>query len=243
MENKSKTEDYLSRLAEGVKTNPHFQEIQEWLGGRDIGEVFAPSAMGFTKQAAVREVAGKLFDPNIPTQSKQFLRGALADLLRVVGKTPKKAVAHIQKFELEPGYVTSGSYHPRSLQVYPTELEKAGQMASTFAHEAGHGGTLPMVGKIRLRQERGIPSSSQRALDVTPETIGMELYRDRPFKRDVFEGAAEYIGRHLQKQAGLTPVDYFGHGPGQQAVFEELSKMPSKNPWMNVYRYFQEVLK
>jgi len=189
---------------------------------------------GFTKQAAVKEVVGKFFDPNISTGSKVFLRGALADLLRVIGKTPKKAIEHIKGFKLDPGYVTSGTYHPRRLQVFPSELERAGTMASSFAHEAGHGATMPMAGKIVARQPMG-------TLGLSPEQRAMDLYLINKHVTP-FEGVAEYIGQHLQKQAGLIPVEYFGHGPEQQVVFEQLSKMPSKNPYFNVYRYLQKVL-
>lgn len=231
---RSKTHELLDLMAQGKGKELYPPSVQEWLGERDISDVFSPSAVGFTKQAAVKEVVGKFFDPNISTGSKIFLRGALADLLRVIGKTPKKAIEHIKGFKLDPGYVTSGTYHPRGLRVFPSEFEKAGSMASSFAHEAGHGAAMPMAGKIIARQ----PMATQ---GLRPEQRAMDLYLIDKHTTP-FEGVAEYLGRHIQKEAGLIPREYFGHGPGQQQVFEELSKMPSKNPYFNVLRYLEKVL-
>lgn len=194
-----------------------------------------PTPLGFTKKAAAKTI----FDAYYNHPRGKSLEKGLRDLLKVVGKTPKKAIEHIDEFRLEPAFVSTGRYSPSMINVFPSDKVSGSTMAATFAHEAGHGGTMPIAGKVRARI-MGIPPIERARVMGTPQETGVQLYRSG---KEPFEGAAEYIGHHLQRQAGLIPFRFFGHGEGQKAVFEELSKMPSKNPWMNVYRYFQKVMK
>jgi len=199
---------------------------------------------GLTKLGASKEVIDKLFSgasyktvgsaPVPIASSYGYLRDELANLLRVIGATPKKAIEHVRELKLIPGKTAGGTYHPEAIRVFSSDTFP-GSMAETFAHEAGHGATVPMIGKIKSRRLRTPPA--QRA---DPAYLSLQGYDSNI---DEYEGAAEYIGQHLQKKAGLTPEKiHFGYGSGQASVFDELSKMPSKNPYMNVYRYFQKLI-
>ena len=186
---------------------------------------------GLTKQGVTKEIVGKLFDAESPILMKG-LRSDLANLLRTVAATPKRAIAHVKEFRFIPGKTTGGGYHPEGISIFPAEFPST--MAGTYAHEVGHGISSPMGGKIRLRK-------GGSSFWKDPEDVGQVLSQD-PFLREHFEGVAEYLGKHLQEKAGIQPQVAFGYGGLQRHVFEELSKMPSKNPYMNVYRYLQRIL-
>jgi hypothetical protein len=188
---------------------------------------------GLTKQAVSKEIVGKLFNAESPVLM-QGLRKDLSELLRVVAVTPKRAIAHVKEFRLIPGKTTGGSYHPEGLSVFSSDFPST--MAGTYAHEVGHGVSLPMAGKLRLR-----PGKAGSLVWRDPEDVGQILAQD-PFLREHFEGVAEYLGKHLQEKAGIQPQVAFGYGGLQEHVFEQLEKMPSKNPYMNAYRYLQKLL-
>lgn len=216
---------------EQQRTPPWFKAIQETMP-------FGATPVGFTKQAAIKEVL-KQMEGRTGKGVTGNLRREFADLLRVIRKTPERAIKHIGEFELIPGRATVGQYHPEKLRIFPSSDPRAGSMAASFAHEAGHGVSMPMVGKTWARNVgRGFRSTNP--LSYKPEELGQIQYllEEKPL-----EGVAEYIGRHLQEKAGVEPLVVFGHGGGQKKVFEELSKMPSKNPYMNAYRYIQNLMR
>jgi hypothetical protein len=186
---------------------------------------------GLTKQVINKEIIGKLFNAESPVLM-QGLRDELSKLLRVVAATPKRAIAHVREFRFIPGKTTGGSYHPEGISIFPAEFPSS--MAGTYAHEVGHGISSPMGGRIRLRK-------GGSSLWKDPEDVGQILSQD-PFLREHFEGVAEYLGKHLQEKAGIQPEVAFGYGSLQKQVFEQLEKMPSKNPYMNAYRYLQKLL-
>jgi len=181
---------------------------------------------GFTKQAAKRIAASKAKD--FPMLKKE-----LGDLIKVIGATPKKAISYVKEFGLLPGAQTSGSFHPNALRIFPSEFSST--MVGSFGHEAGHGASNRIAGKLIAKD---LPSAI-RNLGTGPENLGHAASQSN---LEAFEGAAEYLGKSIQEKAGLIPNVAFGYGESQKKVFEELSKMASKNPYMNVFRYLQKVL-
>ena len=190
---------------------------------------------GLTKQGVSKVIVNKLFDPTLSPILKEGLRKDFADLLRVVAATPKRAIAHVKEFKLIPGKTTGGAYHPEAINVF-SHADVPSSMAGTYGHEAvGHGAGVQIGGQVRMRQLKKLGMTP----GVTPEEVGIRNYTAHP---EAYEGAAEYLGNYIQEKAGITPSVWFGHGEGQKEVFEELSKMPSKSPFMNVYRYFQKLI-
>ena len=170
------------------------------------------------------------------------LRSDFSQLLRVIAATPKKATSYIKSFELKPGRSTTGSWHPDALRVVDTS-EEVGPMASTYAHEAGHGASIPMMGKILKR--KGYKFSPDiidtiTGLDKEPEHIRLGVSAYQSYLDDL-EGIAEYLGRHIQRKAGYIPNEFYGHGELQREVTQRLERMASKNPYMNVYRYLNKI--
>jgi hypothetical protein len=195
---------------------------------------------GIAKKQAIKKVVEVMKDPALSPILREGLRSNFRDLIQVIKATPKKALTDVKEFILYPGKRTVGSYSPERLAVWPHEkslqgdifgkvgdalADMVGGMEHTFAHEAGHSGTMRIAEKVRRKQGR----------------LGsMIAYLTNP---SPFEGAAEYAGSAIRKKAGLSDMPFFGHGRGQKEIFEKISAMPSKNPWMNVYRYFQEIYK
>ena len=50
------------------------------------------------------------------------------------------------------------------------------------------------------------------------------------------------IKSRVIREIGLIPEEYFGYGPLQKHTFDRLTRMKSSNPYMNVYRYLQQLI-
>jgi hypothetical protein len=240
-----------SKIEELAKKIPLFEYlIPQLKEGDELNLIsgsglMGPAPVGFTKQTAQKVVLDKLFGtkpfsqktgnlayPLLPIPSNYgYLRDELTKLLRVVGVTPKKAISHVKEFTLEPGKKTTGIYTPEAIRVFESEFDSP--MSASFAHEAGHGASIPMFGKV-------LKKAGYNRADQSTAGVGMAAYESY---LPELEGVAEYLGQHIQKKAGLEQNIMFGHGAEQREVFKKLLEMPSKNPYMNVYRYMQTIVR
>lgn len=151
----------------------------------------------------------------------------IADTLRVLEATPKRALQTVADLnvggpEMAGGFAT----HPKTtghwsfdriISLRPWGESGRYSMPEALAHEIGHETTE------RLLQKRG------KTLSQTYE-----------FDEGLWEGIAEYLGASLGKKAGIPYTPKFPYGFEQQRIFGKLEEMPSKNPYLNVYKYLKE---
>ena len=175
--------------------------------------------------------------------SPQKLR-ELSDAMKILKATPKRALESVYDldvggkevaplFEKAPGTHGAWSYG-RQITLRPWDylstiqmqknVAKSGwyKLPESLAHEIGHETTE------RLLQKRGL-------------TLGGE-FGEYAREEGLWEGIAEYLGKHLAQKAKVPFTPKFGYGSyGEtpELIFNVLEKMPSKNPYMNVYRFLE----
>lgn len=264
-------QDWYEELEAGAKSHPRYQAIKQYMerlpiepGGLPaitrqqaakevIKQLFPTQAVKVGKRPA--GFAGWPVESReayeISKSPYRHLVGELTDLLRVISVTPKRAISYIKEFNLLPAKETSGTFHPESIRVFPYLREGTGStMASSWSHEAaGHGAATRILGRLLKRQgyEPAATPGARVVSEITgmskqPSQIQMGIDAYHSYYPEL-EGVAEYLGTKLQELAKVPPEVRFGHGREQQAVFEKLMEMPSKNPYMNVYRYLQKVVR
>jgi hypothetical protein len=245
-----KIDQLSSQLEEFGEAHPQIRpltRIAGRLGLRMVPNPEDPSSLlapiGLTKIEAAQPFIKKLFKQLEEVTPPQFHspahREEIAKTLRLVGKgVPKKAVGELNEIEFdlanrfyeEPADKLNAAFFPGAKRI---QLRPGGEFESTLptaiGHEAGHLVTRRLLEKMKNVSELMKQSWFEMA-------HGHEQ-----------EGLAEYAGSAMKKKAGISDPPIFGYpkerGYRQQDVYEELEKMPSKNPYMNMYRYLQKQLR
>jgi hypothetical protein len=223
---------YINKLAEAPfksaekleKQSPFIQKmnkIVEKVGSTPGMEAVMPM-VGMTRGEIGKDFLKTLFKKSTklaPEETKE-----LSNALRVLGGLPRKTIKEINSFDFPAeafgGHTgISGAYLPltRDVKLIPVGGEHLYHttLPGDLAHEAGH-----LSGDI---------------LGQRMSKLG-DMYSSRALR----EGIAEYLGQGSLKKSKVLEAPIFAY-PGQKTIFEDLSSMPSKNPYMNVYRYLQQV--
>ena len=187
-------------------------------------------------------------------------RKEVEDTLKVLAATPKRALQTVSNLTVEKpetfkdAAALIGSWGMKGREVTISPIVKSEKLPASFTQllqkiEArGEKYTLPeaIAHEIgghevteRLLQKRGksvfdkLPGLSTPTGTAAPETRSA---------RDVglWEGISEYLGSHLSKKAGVQHTPKFSYGPEQELIFNVLQTYPSKNPYMNVFRFLEK---
>lgn len=166
------------------------------------------------------------------------------DTLKVLAATPKRALQSISNLTVESpemfknaadiiGHWTFG----REIRLMP--LVKSEKLPESFqrflqrAEEKGLRYTLPEATSHELGHE-----ITERLLRKRGQTL-LKLYPGS-FNEPMWEGVAEYLGKNISKKANVPFTPRFSYGPEQELIFNVLKRAPSKNPYMNVFRFLQK---
>jgi len=208
-----------------VRKTPAFEKIEElaervpaplsWLipDPYDVGSYLMP--VGITKSAAEKAV--------LPFLKQQFKGRESEEFSRIIRAIPKKLLAAIRDLRLEfspqlrraLNKETSGSFYPLSREIVLYTGKKAKQpITRTLPHELGHLGHYELAVKMR-KPYWDVPTASREAI-------------------------AEYLAEGIGDKASLVrSFNIPAGGELAEQTLKKLWEMPSKNPWMNVYRYLQ----
>jgi len=199
---------------------------------------FGLTPVGLMKSDIQRSLLKPLFGhAYVPPKVKsEAARTSIADAIRVLKKLPRKTVESIKEFQfLQPEAPAHGGAYwqspERRIRLSGGEDIPQRSLARALAHESGHETTERMLDRMfgPVKGRFG-------------EIIRDELWQTHGHEAGPFEGIAEYLSSEIRKAAGVNPTMIAYYGPKQAGVIEKLQGMPSKNPYMNVYRYLQEVL-
>lgn len=176
-------------------------------------------------------------------------RQEVEDTLKILAATPKRALQSVSDLVVEKpetfkdAAALFGSWGRKGREVTVSPLiaseklpdtfktmlqriEKRGtkyNLPETVSHEFGHEITE------RLLQKRG------KGLFTTP--TNWSTYHQNV---GLWEGIAEYLGKGLAGKAKVPYTPKFSYGPEQELIFNVLEKAPSKNPYMNVFRFLEK---
>jgi len=157
------------------------------------------------------------------------VRHEIADALRVLGKVPKNVYRKVKGFgfgnPIGENLSYGGQFDPPTSRIDVWGkgiIASAGKprrsLASALGHETGH-------------------EASRRIW----ERLTKEDIRNWKFRQQL-EGVSEYLGSKVREAAGVPSEMIISYGPGQEEAIKTLFEMPSKNPYMNVYRYLKQIL-
>jgi len=222
------TIELLSKLAE---------EHPYGIGGREEPGVTEPLVDPIpTPQGKIAKLAISL--PFAKQQISKYLMKGLSptklqevqEALKLLEAVPKRALQTVSElyvgatpalFKTAPNILGHWNAAERRIGTYPWEKLPSGveyTLPGALSHEFGHEITE------RLLQRRG------KTLE--------KLYPTE--QRNMWEGIAEYLGKSISEKAKVPYTPKFSYGPEQELIFNVLERAPSKNPFMNVFRFLEK---
>lgn len=186
-------------------------------------------------------------------------RQEVEDTLKILAVTPKRALQTVSNLTVEKpetfkeaaALLGSWGREGREITISPiVASEKLPESYKALLQKISAGGsqyTLPEATSHELGHEvteRLLQKSGKSVFDKLPgwSTPTGQAAPETRYARDIgiWEGIAEYLGSHLSKKAKVPYTPKFSYGAKQELIFNVLSTYPSKNPYMNVFRFLEK---
>lgn len=176
-----------------------------------------------------------------PSQVKE-----VEDTLKILQATPKRALQTVSDIVVEKpetfkdAAALLGSWGVKGRRITVSPVVKSEKLPPTYKQflqqieSKGHKYNLPEAFAHELGHE-----ISERLLQKRGKSLFGKVAR---YQSDVglWEGIAEYLGKSLSKKAKVPFIPKFPYGSEQELIFNVLETYPSKNPYLNVYRFLQK---